>query len=747
LEGFALIEKVELAALKQAREALKTYFGYETFRRGQEEVIAEILAGRDVLGVMPTGAGKSICYQLPAAILGGVTLVISPLISLMKDQVDALNQMGVAAALINSTLTAGELNERFREIENGRYRIVYVAPERLESGRFAELVERLHVPLVAVDEAHCVSQWGHDFRPSYMAIRSWLERIQPRPVLAAFTATATEKVKQDIVAQLRLRRPFMLTTGYARENLRFSVVQGVDKGRFLLHFLKGQEGNSGIVYAATRKEVEACQRFLQRSGYKAGRYHAGLSDEERARSQELFLYDDIQIMVATNAFGMGIDKSNVRFVVHYSMPRNIESYYQEAGRAGRDGEPSECVLLYAAQDVMTQKFLIGQSEADEARKAQEYGNLQEMIRYCHTTDCLQHYIVRYFGDADERECGQCGNCTDERETTDITVDAQKIFSCIVRMKQRFGLSLTAKVLRGAGDSKIKQFGFDKLPTYGVMRGVKEKDIMMMMNVLVADGFLRISDSQFPTVSLTERAKAVLQGEERVLQRVVLLREKAAGEGDGSWNAVLFDQLRGLRKQFSEREKVPPFTIFHDATLRDMSRMFPRSERELLRIKGVGQSKLEKYGEDFLRCIAEFAEANPEAMAEMEAGVTGREFGVGNEWESGLAGEVRLSVGRSSSERASYLLTLDMFRDGMEVGEIASARRMSKVTIEDHLVRCADEGEDLDWTRVIPDGQESLVLDAIAAAGAEKLRSIKDALPEEIGYFTIKAVLAKHGLKR
>jgi ATP-dependent DNA helicase RecQ len=734
--------------MEQAQEALKTYFGYETFRRGQEEVITEILAGRDVLGVMPTGAGKSICYQLPATILGGVTLVISPLISLMKDQVDALNQMGVAAALINSTLTAGELNERFREIESGRYRIVYVAPERLESGRFAELIERIKIPLVAVDEAHCVSQWGHDFRPSYMAIRGWLERIKPRPVLAAFTATATEKVKQDIVAQLELRRPFVKTTGYARENLRFSVVQGVEKERFLLHFLQGQESNSGIVYAATRKEVEACQRFLQRSGYKAGRYHAGLSDEERARNQELFLYDDIQIMVATNAFGMGIDKSNVRFVVHYNLPRNIEAYYQEAGRAGRDGEPSECVLLYAAQDVMTQKFLIGQSEADEARKSQEYGNLQEMIRYCHTTDCLQRYIVRYFGDVDERECGQCGNCTDERETTDITVEAQKIFSCIARMKQRFGLSLTAKVLRGAGDRKIKQFGFDRLPTYGVMRGMKEKDILTSMNVLVADGFLRISDSQYPTVSLTERAKAVLQGEERVLQRVVHLRAKASGDGEEAWNEALFEQLRALRKQFAEREKVPPFTIFHDASLRDMSRLMPRTERELLRVKGVGQSKLEKYGEDFLHCIVEFVEANPGTAAReglaMEEGADigierGAEFGSGRK-------KAPSRTSTRSGETPSHQQTLEMFRSGMDVAQIATARQMGKVTIEDHLMRCVDEGEQLDWMRVIPDGQEELILDAIAQVGADKLKPIKEALPEGIGYFTIKAVIAKHGLR-
>lgn len=588
--------------MQQARQVLKSYFGYDSFKRGQEELVAGILSGRDTLGVMPTGAGKSICYQLPAAMLPGVTLVVSPLISLMKDQVDSLNQVGIATTFINSTLTVKELNARFRDIADGRYKLVYVAPERLESERFTALLRELAIPLVAVDEAHCVSQWGHDFRPSYMYISRLLEHIRPRPIIAAFTATATDQVKQDIVKHLHMHDPVRITTGYARENLSFSVVKGMDKKRFLADYIRSHAGESGIVYAATRKDVEECQRYLTELGCKAGRYHAGLTDEERARNQELFLYDEIKVMAATNAFGMGIDKSNVRYVIHYSLPKNLESYYQEAGRAGRDGEPGECILLFAAQDIMMQKFLIEQGEGDPARKKLDYANLNGMVEYCHTTECLQRYIVSYFGDEEGTACGKCGNCTDDREAVDITVEAQKIFSCIVRMKQRFGITMTAKVLRGSADSKIRQFGFDQLPTHGALRQAKEKDIVNLINVLVADGYLNLSDSQYPVLSLTARAKAVLSGEERVHQRVYTVKSAGPADPSAAGSEELFEQLRALRKSFAERERVPPFTIFHDASLREMCEQRPQSAEAFLSIKGVGHNKFAKYGDAFLTCI-------------------------------------------------------------------------------------------------------------------------------------------------
>ncbi len=588
----------------QAREVLRQYFGYDTFKKGQEELIRSILDGRDALGVMPTGAGKSICYQLPAVMLEGVTLVVSPLISLMKDQVDALNQTGVATALINSSLTMKEMNQRLREMAAGRYKVVYVAPERLDSERFIQLIEQMRIPLIAVDEAHCVSQWGHDFRPSYLYISKLLDHIHPRPVVAAFTATATDKVKDDIVRHLKMADAVRVTTGYARENLSFSVMKGMNKRDFIGAYVRKHAAESGIIYAATRKEVEGCHLYLHKLGVKAGRYHAGLSDQERRENQEKFLYDEIKVMVATNAFGMGIDKSNVRYVIHYNLPKNLEAYYQEAGRAGRDGEPGECILLFAPQDIVTQKFLIEQSETVEERKQILLANLRDMIGYGHTTDCLQRHIVRYFGETATEACGKCGNCTDERETADITVEAQKIFSCIARMRQRFGVTVTAKVLRGANDSKIRQLGFDRLSTYGALKQYKEKEILDLLNVLIADGYIHMSDGQYPTISLLGKAKAVLDGQERVLQRIVKVSESRQ-PAEYAGGEALFERLRQLRKRFAEQEKVPPFTIFHDAALREMSVRLPQTVESMFAIKGVGQNKFRKYGQAFMDCIGQY----------------------------------------------------------------------------------------------------------------------------------------------
>jgi ATP-dependent DNA helicase RecQ len=597
--------KVPAQAQQKARAILKTVFGYDSFRKGQEELIAGIMDGRDAIGVMPTGAGKSICYQVPAAAMDGITLVVSPLISLMKDQVDALNQAGIPTTFINSTLTAQQLNTRFREIADGKFKLVYVAPERLESERFTRFLGELNIPFVAVDEAHCVSQWGHDFRPSYMSISRVLNLIRPRPVIAAFTATATDKVKEDIVRHLRLDDPVRVTTGYARENLSFSVMKGVDKKAYLADYVRSRPGECGIVYASTRREVEECCSYLLKLGIRAGRYHAGLAEEERARNQELFLYDELKVMVATNAFGMGIDKSNVRYVIHYNITKNVESYYQEAGRAGRDGEPGECILLYAPQDVMTQKFLIEQGESDEERKTIEYGNLHGMVEYCHTTECLQRYIVRYFGDPEGQACGRCSCCTDDREVADVTLDAQKVFSCVARMKQRFGITMTAKVLRGANDAKVRQFGFERLSTYGAMSSRKEKDIVNLINVLVADGYMKLTDSQYPVLTLTAEAKTVLEGKEQVFQRVAPAARSVARSVDAG-DEALFEKLRQLRKTFAERERVPPFTIFHDATLRELCVILPRTEAEMLSVKGIGKHKFDKYGRAFLDLIGEHA---------------------------------------------------------------------------------------------------------------------------------------------
>jgi ATP-dependent DNA helicase RecQ len=596
-----------------ALDALKTYYGYDSFRSGQEKLIEAILDGRDVLGIMPTGAGKSICYQIPALLLDGVTIVVSPLISLMKDQVDSLNAAGIEATYINSSLSARETSERMRDVAAGHYKLLYIAPERLESEHFRAMIRRLEVPLIAVDEAHCVSQWGHDFRPSYMTIVRVLQDIEPRPVMAAFTATATDVVKDDIVERLKLREPARVTTGYARSNLAMSVVRGADKRDFVERYIREHSDQAGIIYASTRREVESVYSFVRGLGVPVGKYHAGLSEEERAETQEAFQRDDLQIIVATNAFGMGIDKSNVRYVIHNNMPKNLEAYYQEAGRAGRDGDPGECVLLFSAQDVVTQKFFIEQSEADEERKRNDYRLLNDMVQYAHTGDCLQLAIVRYFGEENGQACGTCGNCTDTRESKDVTEEAKFIFACISEMKQRFGVTLTAKVLRGANDAKIKQFNFDRLRSYGRLKHMAEKPLVQLIHALVADGYLRMSDTAYPVVQLMEPVLAVMRGEAQVYQKVEpdtppASRSRSRGSGSGSSapvaNAELFNALRQLRKRIADAEGLPPFVIFHDATLREMCEAMPETEREMRGVKGVGAAKYEKYGRAFLELIQE-----------------------------------------------------------------------------------------------------------------------------------------------
>lgn len=448
--------------LQKAEDVLKRYFGYSSFREGQKKIVGSLLAGKDTIGIMPTGGGKSICYQVPALVLDGVTIVVSPLISLMKDQVDALNGMGIPAAQINSSLDHGEVRTRLAKARQGEYKLLYIAPERLESDSFRALLQELPISLIAVDEAHCVSQWGHDFRPSYLAVADAIRSLPVRPIVAALTATATPEVTEDIRKQLSLVDEEVYITGFGRENLILSVRKGEDKRSFVQEFLDANRQQAGIIYASTRKDVDALYDFLEGRGYSVTKYHAGLSETERARNQEAFLYDDIRTMIATNAFGMGIDKSNVRYVIHYNMPKNLEAYYQEAGRAGRDGEMSECILLFHPQDIQTQSFFIDQNQQSEDRKAYEYKKLYAMIDYCRTPRCLQQSIVHYFGDLSAHVCGRCGNCTDTTEPVDITVEAQKIFSCVKRMGERFGVALIAQVLKASKNKKVSQFGFDKL---------------------------------------------------------------------------------------------------------------------------------------------------------------------------------------------------------------------------------------------------------------------------------------------
>lgn len=580
---------------------LKEIFGYESFRQGQKQIIEQVLQGKDTLGILPTGAGKSICYQLPALLQEGVTLVVSPLISLMKDQVDQLNIANIPATFINSTVDEQETYFRMQQIENGKVKILFVAPERFELESFNYFLQHLPIDLVAIDEAHCISQWGHDFRPSYVTFAKRLADLPTSPTLLALTATATPRVSADIQDLLQISEENTVKTGFLRENLRFEVVKGKDKRDFLKSYLKEHADESGIIYANTRKEVEEVTEWLNRNNFPAKRYHAGLSELERQKNQEDFLYDEVPIMVATNAFGMGINKSNVRFVIHYGMPATIEAYYQEAGRAGRDGLDSDAILLFSPNDVRLRNFLIEQGEGSEQHKEQEYEKLRQMQAYTSSETCLQGYILQYFGDAGE-DCHKCSNCLDDRERTDVTLDAQKVMSCIIRMEQRFGKTAVAQVLVGSKNKNLARWNFEKLSTFGIMKGYSQKAVGELIDFLAGEGYLSVSAGKFPLLGVSERGIAVLQRREQVWRRAALSINKQQAATSGTCNVELFEELRALRLDIAKSEGVPPFMIFSDASLKDMTRIMPLDEETFLEVSGVGQVKLKKYGQVFLEAL-------------------------------------------------------------------------------------------------------------------------------------------------
>ncbi|MCD8163902.1 MAG: DNA helicase RecQ [Synergistaceae bacterium] len=597
---------------EQALEVLKKVFGYGSFRKGQQEIIEAVTSGRDALGIMPTGAGKSICYQIPAILGGGTAIIISPLISLMKDQVDALVQNGVSAASINSAVDWETASDIFREVRQGRVSLLYVAPERLEGGGFAEFLRSIEIGLVVIDEAHCVSQWGHDFRPSYLNIAPVIASLPKRPTVAAFTATATPEVRDDIISQLALREPFTLTTGFDRENLFFHVEHPADKNAALIQYVRQFPEVSGIVYASTRKNVESICERLRGHGINAVRYHAGLSDEERRRNQESFIYDRAPIMVATNAFGMGIDKSNVRYVIHYNMPSNLDAYYQEAGRAGRDGLPADCILFYGSRDIMTARFFIAQSP-EETRHA-AYRKLQAMVDYCHTNNCLRGYILSYFGESGVPEkCSACGNCTNEIERVDITVEAQKILSCVYRMAQasgggKYGSVMLVNVLRGSKREEVRRLGFDKISTCGLLKEHSAQNVHEMINFLISENYLQMENSDYPVLSFTERTMPFLRSATTLIMRRTEERAQKAERLKKRAKSVeivrseLFEELRALRRAIAAEEGVPPYVVFTDKTLSAICDMLPTDEEEFLEVPGVGAAKLERYGEAFIDAV-------------------------------------------------------------------------------------------------------------------------------------------------
>lgn len=596
--------------LAEAKKVLKNTFGFQSFRGGQGKVIESLLGGSDTLAIMPTGSGKSLCYQVPALLFAGVTLVISPLVSLMKDQVDDLNELGISATFINSTLAAKEMRRRLEETAKGTYRLVYVAPERLESEGFLPLAQSIKTAFIAVDEAHCVSRWGHDFRPSYRRIAAFLKELPERPVVGAFTATATPEVKADIINLLGLKAPRIIVTGYDRPNLYFSVLRGVNKEDYILQYLAAKRENPGIIYTATRKETDKLAGYLQKHGLKCAKYHAGMRNAEREKNQEAFLRDDVTVMVATNAFGMGIDKSNVRFVIHYSIPGNIEAYYQEAGRAGRDGEPGECIVLYHPKDVLMQRYLIEKSVYSPKRKKNELNKLQALVNYCHTAKCLRKELLAYFGEEDTPEnCGNCGNCRDEGETVDVTLDAQKVLSCAYRLKGRFGAAMLARVLKGAQNKRIRQLKLDRLSTYGLLADRSIEEIRDFIGFLTAEGYLHLTEGSYPLVKLGRKAAAVIKGREKVMRRLTQLQDTAEED--------LFSVLRRLRKQVADRENRPPYMVFSDATLREMSEKCPEDDRAFRRITGVGEKKAKKYGPEFLAAIKKYRAAGAAGPADDE----------------------------------------------------------------------------------------------------------------------------------
>lgn len=573
---------------------LKEKFGYDTFRTGQQDVIDAVLAGDNVLAIMPTGGGKSLCYQIPALILSGVTLVVSPLISLMKDQVDALNENGIPATFINSSLDYQEINYRFQQAASGEVKLLYVSPERLDSNYFNGLAQ-LPIDLVAIDEAHCISQWGHDFRPSYLRVTEIIQQLPSQPTIIALTATATPKVAEDIMHLLNVDKE--VKTDFARPNLSFKVVKDQDSDRFLLDYLKVNPDQSGIIYASTRKEVERVTKLLAKNDVAVTMYHAGLSPQQRRKNQEDFLYDRLPVMVATNAFGMGIDKSNVRFVIHDQVPGTLEAYYQEVGRAGRDGLPSDVILLFKLADIQIQHFYIEKSEMDDRNKHLEYLKLQEMQQYANTQQCLQQYILNYFGEKGP-VCGNCSNCLDDREAQDVTIDAQKVLSCVKRMDQRFGKVLVAQVLTASKVKRVTQMHFDELSTYGLLKNQSQKAVSELIDFLTASGYLRAAGGEYPVLQLTSTGLAVLQGKSQVFRKMAVKAKQSLPVND-----ELFEKLRALRRELAEQQSVPPFVIFSDQSLHEMCAQMPTTLNEMLAVKGVGQAKLEKYGQQFLDALA------------------------------------------------------------------------------------------------------------------------------------------------
>ena len=605
---------------KTPKEVLKAVFGYDSFRQGQESVINAVLDGRDILAVMPTGAGKSLCYQVPAMLLSGITLVISPLISLMQDQVKALNEAGVDAAFINSSLSEKEMHDTFKNASKGQYKIIYVAPERLMSEGFVRLAKGVEISMITVDEAHCISQWGQDFRPSYMDIAEFINILDKRPIISAFTATATQNVREDIICSLGLNNPYFLVTGFDRENLFFQVDKPQNKERFILDFIERHRGESGIIYCATRKNVDSLYTLLRKQHISVGKYHAGMSNEERKQMQNDFVFDYTSIVIATNAFGMGIDKSNVRFVIHYNMPSSMENYYQEAGRAGRDGLNSECILLFSPQDIIINRFLLEHKDFSDIDpidamtiRERDIKRLQIMEGYCYTTECLRNYILKYFGEDPKKPCDDCGNCLRQFETLDMTDEAKKIINCIYESRGRYGKNIIMDTVLGAKTARLTEIGATEYKSYGVLESSNKNLLRRLIEELLLEGYIATGEYQVLKLGDISRLKNTetkvlvkITDEDKMAKRKEKPKKNKKGmDSLTSAGFKLFDKLKELRLEIARAEKIPPYIVFNDKTLIDMCAKMPTTKSDMLNVSGVGENKYGKYGERFIAVIKEY----------------------------------------------------------------------------------------------------------------------------------------------
>ena len=713
--------------MEQAYELLKKHFGYSEFRTGQKDIIQHILNGQDTLAIMPTGAGKSICYQIPAMIFPGTTIVISPLISLMKDQVDNLNQVGIPGAFINSSLSNNEYSQTIQNASLGMYKIIYVAPERLDSEDFKHLLSTIQISMVAIDEAHCVSQWGHDFRPSYTQIADIILNMKIRPIVTAFTATATEIVKNDIINILHLNNVFTLTTGFDRPNLTFKVETPVSKRDFVFNYIFKKKNTSGIIYCLTRKLVDDLYEDLNSKNYKVSKYHGGMTEKQRTENQNDFVFDRTDLMVATNAFGMGIDKSNIRFVLHYNMPQDLESYYQEAGRGGRDGGQAECILLFNRSDIITNKFLIEQGSLNFDH-TNEYKKLNDIIDFCNTDKCLRKYILEYFGETVTFDyCNNCSNCDSDIETTNITLDAQKIFSCIKRMHERFGSGIVTDVLKGSNTSKIRTMGFNELSTYGIMSDYSKDTIRDLISFLIAENYINSVGDQYPILSLAPSAMDVLFSGRQVfikrkIEKININTKNYDTYTDKNIDHTLFEILLNLRREIAKTQNVPPFMIFPDTTLKQMASSYPINSESMLLISGVGNVKIKAYGEKFINTIKKYVEENNIQINEFT--------------EQFNKTKISSLKNSTSSKDSTHIISYNLFKDGKSIDEIVNIRKLTRTTIENHLIKCLNEGLEVDLSKEIHSEFKDVILDAISKNGTERLRPLKDLLPDEITYFDI-----------